>query len=123
MTTVMPTRRPAPAAGKGKQTDKALFVANFYPNVWQLTVPQAADIRKVADSRAKAVALPPRGNTSLAEGWEVLLKVNGMKLDDLGTRATAPSPRTPRPSATGSRSRWAGSPRCPRRSCSTSARR
>jgi len=33
------------------------------------------------------VALPPRGNTSLAEGWEWLLRVNGMKLDDLGTKS------------------------------------
>ena len=33
------------------------------------------------------MALPPRGNTSLAEGWELLLKVIGMKLDDLGTKS------------------------------------
>ena len=35
----------------------------------------------------EAVALPPRGNTSLAEGWELLLKVVGLKLDDLGTKS------------------------------------
>jgi uncharacterized protein len=87
MTTVMADAKAGTGSWKGKQTDKALFVANFYPNVWQLTVPQAADIRKVADLKGKSVALPPRGNTSLAEGWEVLLKVNGMKLDDLGTKS------------------------------------
>ena len=87
MTTVMADAKAGTGSWKGKQTDKALFVANYYPNVWQLTVPQAADIRKVADLKGKAVALPPRGNTSLAEGWEVLLKVNGMKLDDLGTKS------------------------------------
>ena len=30
---------------------------------------------------------PPRGNTSLAEGWELLLRLSGMKLDDLGTKS------------------------------------
>src|SRR5215207_2007265 len=78
MTTVMADARAGAGSWKGKQTDKAMFVANYYPNVWQLVVPQAADIRKVADLKGKAVALPPRGNTSLAEGWEVLMKVNGM---------------------------------------------
>ena len=87
MTTVMADARAGANSWKGKQTDKALFVANFYPNVWQLVVPQSADIRKLGDLKGKAIALPPRGNTSLAEGWELLLKVNGMKLDDLGTKS------------------------------------
>jgi TRAP transporter TAXI family solute receptor len=87
MTTVMADARAGANSWKGKQTDKALFVANFCPNVWQLVVPQAADIRKLSDLKGKAVALPPRGNTSLAEGWELLLKVNGMKLDDIGTKS------------------------------------
>jgi TRAP transporter TAXI family solute receptor len=87
MTTVMADARAGTGSWKGKQTDKALFVANYYPNVWQLAVPQAADVRKVADLKGKAVTLPPRGNTSLAEGWEVLLRINGMKLDDLGTKS------------------------------------
>src|SRR5688572_9129297 len=87
MTTVMADARAGANSWKGKQTDKALFVANYYPNVWQLVVPQSADIRKLSDLKGKAVALPPRGNTSLAEGWELLLKVNGMKLDDLGTKS------------------------------------
>jgi TRAP transporter TAXI family solute receptor len=87
MTTVMADARAGANSWKGKQTDKALFVANFYPNVWQLVVPQSADIRKLADLKGKAVALPPRGNTSLAEGWELLLKANNMKLDDLGTKS------------------------------------
>jgi hypothetical protein len=87
MTTVMADARAGQGSWKGKQTDKAMFVANYYPNVWQLVVPQSTDIRKVADLKGKPVTLPPRGNTSLAEGWEVLMKVNGMKMDDLGTKS------------------------------------
>jgi TRAP transporter TAXI family solute receptor len=87
MTTVMADARAGANTWKGKQTDKPLFVANYYPNVWQLVVPAAADIRKLADLKGKAVALPPRGNTSLSEGWELLLKVHGLKLDDLGTKS------------------------------------
>jgi TRAP transporter TAXI family solute receptor len=87
MTTVLSDARAGINSWKGKQTDKPLFVANYYPNVWQLAIPAAADIRKVADLKGKAVALPPRGNTSLSEGWELLLRVHGMKLDDLGTKS------------------------------------
>jgi TRAP transporter TAXI family solute receptor len=36
------------------------------------------------------VALPSRGNTSLAAGWEYLLKVNGMTLNDLGAKSYGP---------------------------------
>ena len=49
MTTVMADAKAGAGSWKGKQTDKAMFVANFYPNVWQLVVPQSSDIRKVAD--------------------------------------------------------------------------
>jgi TRAP transporter TAXI family solute receptor len=87
MTTVMADARAGTGSWKGKQTDKALFVANYYPNVWQLTVPQSTDIKKVADLKGKPVALPPRGNTSLSEGWDVLMRINGLKLDDLGTKS------------------------------------
>jgi TRAP transporter TAXI family solute receptor len=87
MTTVLADARAGANSWKGKQTDKPLFVANYYPNVWQLVVPASSDIRKLTDLKGKPVALPPRGNTSLAEGWEFLLKVNGMKLDDLGTKS------------------------------------
>ena len=87
MTTVLSDARAGANSWKGKQTDKPLFVANYYPNVWQLTVPVAADVRKFADLKGKAVALPPRGNTSLSEGWELLLQAHGMKLDDLGTKS------------------------------------
>jgi uncharacterized protein len=87
MTTVMADARAGTNTWKGKQTDKPLFVANYYPNVWQLVVPASTDIRKVTDLKGKAVALPPRGNTSLSEGWELLLRVYGMKLDDLGTKS------------------------------------
>jgi TRAP transporter TAXI family solute receptor len=87
MTTVTADARAGVNSWKGKQTDKPLIVANFYPNVWQLVVPLDSDIRKFTDLKGKAVALPPRGNTSLAEGWELLLKVYGMKLEDLGTKS------------------------------------
>jgi uncharacterized protein len=87
MTTVMADARAGTNTWKGKQTDKPLFVANYYPNVWQLVVPATSDAKSLKDLKGKAVALPPRGNTSLAEGWEWLLQVNGMKLDDLGTKS------------------------------------
>jgi TRAP transporter TAXI family solute receptor len=87
MTTVLSDARAGVNTWKGKQTDKPLIVANYYPNVWQLIVPIDSDVRKVEDLKGKAVALPPRGNTSLAEGWELLLRVQGMKLDDLGTKS------------------------------------
>jgi TRAP transporter TAXI family solute receptor len=87
MTTVLSDARAGTNSWKGKQTDKPLFVANFYPNVWQLVTPTAADVRKFPDLKGKAIALPPRGNTSLAEGWELLAQAYGMKLDDLGTKS------------------------------------
>jgi TRAP transporter TAXI family solute receptor len=87
MTTVLSDARAGSGTWKGKQTDKPLFVANYYPNVWQLAVPAASDVRKFTDLKGKPVALPPRGNTSLSEGWELLLRVSGMKLEDLGTRS------------------------------------
>jgi len=87
MTTVLADARAGTGAWQGKQTDKPLLVAYYYPNVFQLVVPQESDVRKFADLKGKPVALPPRGNSSLAEGWELLLKANGMKLDDLGTKS------------------------------------
>jgi TRAP transporter TAXI family solute receptor len=87
MTTVLADARAGVNTWKGKQTDKPLIVANYYPNVWQLIVSIDSDVRKLEDLKGKAVALPPRGNTSLAEGWELLLKVLGLKLDDLGTKS------------------------------------
>jgi TRAP transporter TAXI family solute receptor len=87
MTTVLADARAGTNTWKGKQTDKPLFVANFYPNVWQLVVPNDSDVRKFADLKGKPVALPPRGNTSLSEGWELLLRSAGMKMDDLGTKS------------------------------------
>ena len=74
----------------GKKTDRPMYVATFYPNVWQLVVPASSDIKTAKDLKGKPVALPARGNTSLADGWEVLLKVNGMKLDDLGPKSYGP---------------------------------
>jgi hypothetical protein len=90
MTTVMVDARTGSGQFAGKPTDKLLYVANFYPNVWQLVVPASSDIKGVKDLKGKAVALPARGNTSLAAGWEYLLKVNGMSLTDLGPKSYGP---------------------------------
>jgi uncharacterized protein len=87
MTTVVADARAGTNSWKGRQTDKPLFVANYYPNVWQLAVTQDSGVKSLKDLKGKAVGLPPRGNTSLAEGWEWLLKVNGLKFDDLGTKS------------------------------------
>ena len=70
MTTVMSDAQKGEGQFAGKQTDKGLFVANFYPNVWQLVVPANSDIKSVKDLKGQPVALPSRGNTSLAAGWE-----------------------------------------------------
>jgi TRAP transporter TAXI family solute receptor len=74
----------------GKQSDKPMYVATYYPNVWQLAVPAASDIKTIRDLKGKPVALPARGNTSLADGWEIVLKVNDMKLEDLGPKSYGP---------------------------------
>jgi TRAP transporter TAXI family solute receptor len=90
MTTVMSDAQKGEGQFAGKQTDKGLFVANFYPNVWQLAVPANSDIKSIKDLKGQPVALPSRGNTSLAAGWEYLLKVNGMTLNDLGAKSYGP---------------------------------
>jgi hypothetical protein len=90
MTNVLYDARAGRGQWQGKQTDKALYVATMYPNVWQLVVPAASDIRTVRDLRGKPVALPARGNTSLADGWENVLRVNGMRLEDLGPKSYGP---------------------------------
>jgi TRAP transporter TAXI family solute receptor len=90
MTTVMADARTGTGQFEGKKTDKALYVANFYPNVWQLVVPANSDIKTVKDLKGQPVALPARGNTSLVAGWEYLLKVNGMTLNDLGPKSYGP---------------------------------
>lgn len=90
MTTVVADARGGQGQFAGKPTDKALFVANFYPNVWQLVVPASSNIKSIKDLKGQAVALPARGNTSLAAGWEYLLKVNGMTLADLGPKSYGP---------------------------------
>jgi len=90
MTTVWADARDGVGQFAGKPTDKALFIANFYPNVWQLVVPASSDIKSIKDLKGKPVALPARGNTSLAAGWEYLLKVNGMTLNDLGPKSYGP---------------------------------
>ena len=70
MTTVMSDAQKGEGQFAGKQTDKGLFVANFYPNVWQLVVPANSDIKSVKDLKGQPVALPSRGNTSLAAGLD-----------------------------------------------------
>jgi TRAP transporter TAXI family solute receptor len=90
MTNVLPDARDGKGQWAGKQTDKALYVANYYANVWQLVVPADSEIRTVKDLRGKPVALPARGNTSLADGWENVLKANGMTINDLGAKSYGP---------------------------------
>ncbi|MBI2204971.1 MAG: TAXI family TRAP transporter solute-binding subunit [Candidatus Rokubacteria bacterium] len=90
MTNVLQDARSGKGQWSGKQTDKALYVATYYPNVWQLVVPVDSDIRSIKDLKGKPVSLPARGNTSLTDGWELLLKVNGMKLEDLGSKSYGP---------------------------------
>jgi TRAP transporter TAXI family solute receptor len=90
MTTVMADAQKGEGQFEGKKTDKALYVANFYPNVWQLVVPANSNIKSVKDLKGQPVALPARGNTSLVAGWEYLLKVNGMTLNDLGAKSYGP---------------------------------
>ena len=90
MTTVMVDAQKGEGQFAGKQTDKGLFVANFYPNVWQLVVPANSNIKSIKDLKGQPVALPSRGNTSLAAGWEYVLKVNDMTLNDLGAKSYGP---------------------------------
>jgi TRAP transporter TAXI family solute receptor len=90
MTNVLYDAREGRGQWAGKKTDRALYVATMYPNVWQLVVPADSDIRTVRDLKGKPVALPARGNTSLADGWENILQVNGMTLNDLGPKSYGP---------------------------------
>ena len=90
MTNVLYDARNGKGQWTGKQTDRPMYVASYYPNVWQLVVPANTDIQSLKDLKGKAVSLPSRGNTSLADGWENLLRVNGMKLDDLGPKSYGP---------------------------------
>ena len=90
MTNVLYDAREGRGQWAGKKTDRALYVATMYPNVWQLVVPADSDIRTVRDLKGKPVALPARGNTSLADGWENILKVNGLTLADLGPTSYGP---------------------------------
>jgi len=90
MTNIIADARTGPGQFAGKKTDKPLYIANYYPNVWQLTVPRDSDIKSVKDLQGKPVSLPVRGNTSLAAGWEYVLKVNGMSINDLGPKSYGP---------------------------------
>lgn len=90
MTNVLADARAGKGQWKGKQTDKPLYVASYYPNVWQLVVPVDSDIRSVKELRGKPVSLPTKGNTSLDDGWVPLLAAYGMKLEDLGPKSYGP---------------------------------
>lgn len=90
MTTIMADAATGTGQFEGKKTDKAMLVANYYPNVWQIAVPADSDIKSIKDLKGKPVALPARGNTSLVAGWEYVLKVNGMSLNDLGAKSYGP---------------------------------
>lgn len=83
MTTVLADARAGKGQWQGKQTDRPLYVATMYPNVWQLVVTADSGVQSIADLRGKPVALPPRGNTSLSDGWVNLLQLYGLKLTDL----------------------------------------
>lgn len=85
MSTVLSDARTGKGEWKGKQTDKPLYVATMYPNVWQLVVTADSAVRTIADLKGKSVALPPRGNTSLSDGWMNLLALYGLKPSDLGS--------------------------------------
>ena len=64
MTTVVSDARAGAESWKGKQTDKPMFVANYYPNVWQLVVaglgrhPQARRPQGQGGGAAAARATP-----------------------------------------------------------------
>jgi len=90
MTSVLADARAGKGQWKGKQTDKPLYVASYYPNVWQLVVPVDSDIKGVKDLRGKPVSLPTKGNTSLDDGWVPLLAAYAMRLDDLGPKSYGP---------------------------------
>ena len=75
MTTVLADARAGTNTWKGKQTDKPLFVANYYPNVWQLAVTAAIrrpEVRRTsrgrrsASRRAATRASPRAGSCSCA---------------------------------------------------------
>ncbi len=90
MTNIMADAQSGSGQFEGKKTDKGLYIANFYPNVWQMAVPADSGIKTIKDLKGKPVALPARGNTSLTAGWEYLLQVNGMSLNDLGAKSYGP---------------------------------
>ncbi|NJO23334.1 MAG: hypothetical protein HC868_10765 [Sphingomonadales bacterium] len=58
MTTVMADAQKGEGQFEGKKTDKALYVANFYPNVWQLVVPANSDIKSVKDLKGSRWLCP-----------------------------------------------------------------
>lgn len=87
MTSLVFDARSGKGRWKEKRTDKLLYVASFYPNVWHLAVPADSGIKKITDLKGKPVALPQRATISMEHGWEILLSLQGMTLNDLGARS------------------------------------
>ena len=87
MTTVVADARAGRGSWKGKQTDKPLFVANYYPNVWQLVVPPPPTSGSSRTSRARRWRCRRAATRASPRAGSCLLKVNGMKLEDLGTKS------------------------------------
>jgi TRAP transporter TAXI family solute receptor len=87
MTSLLSEARSGKGRWKDRRTDKLLYVASFYPNVWHLAVPADSGITKLADLRGKPVALPQRATISMEHGWELLLSLHGMTLADLGAKS------------------------------------
>jgi uncharacterized protein len=71
---------------QGRPGDKLMYVAHIYPTIWHLAVPASSDIRSIADLKGKNVALPQRASASM-ETFELLLKLSGLTLNDLGTKS------------------------------------
>ena len=53
MTTVVADARMGANSWKGKQTDKPMFVANYYPNVWQLAVTADSGVKTLKDLKGQ----------------------------------------------------------------------
>ena len=87
MTTVLADARAGTNSWKGKQTDKPLFVANYYPNVWQLGCPPRPTSASSPTSRASRSRCRRAATPAWPRAGSCCCRRNGMKLDDLGTKS------------------------------------
>jgi len=85
-TTIVFDARAGKGRWKDKPADKLRYVAAYYATPWHLAVPADSDIRKIADLKGKNVAMPQRASASM-ECFELLLNLNGVKLEDLGAKS------------------------------------